>query len=316
MSNENENTPKENTSGNASENSVENTEKNKVVFHETKEKQEVQDDNKDISDDEKTDEKTNGKGFIEGDPLRSDDDDDDDDDPNDPNFVLLDDDGDADEEEEDDSDGGGSEKEPKKPLGDILDDDGIPDFKVILRDFGMTGLDLLEEVLCNMNMAIGGGHKADYAINTKVKKAFFDSSLQLMRQKEVAPPTPMQLFLLALGAMVLPGLGKAVFRRFTRPAPVLAAQKQPNAHTEQAMPQQEYAKPPETYTDTPEFMQHRTKFMVFGETGCYQYRWFEEKNKFEYVKQALADEKPSEKIQKLIDEGKDNTEIKKILYGV
>ena len=176
------------------------------------------------------------------------------------------------------------------------------EYKKKLEGWGRTGLDYVDDMKATICVAIGGGHVSEYAADNGIKDAFFEATLELAKHKEFKAPTPTQAFIVALLAMIIPSLGLAGFRKFTKkvesfePPQKQAASDLPQAKTD--------------YTSTKEYQAGRKKFKIFASNGAYQYD-----NKDAYVAIKYANDYPSPEIQKLLDENKSSSEIKNILYG-
>lgn len=177
-----------------------------------------------------------------------------------------------------------------------------------LRDWGITGIDFMDDLKSVMCVAIGGGQKHEYKADKKIKKAFFEATEELLKTTEIKPPTPMQVFLMALAAMTLPSLGLAGYRRFLAPKMEEVIEEVPQQnqveHTASQAPSDQVG-----YAHTKEVKEGRTRFKVFS-NGKYQHD-----EKGDYIGIEDSYETPSPEIQKLIDEGLSSAEIKATVYG-
>lgn len=177
-----------------------------------------------------------------------------------------------------------------------------------LRTWGITGIDFMDDMKAVLCVAIGGGHKHEYKADKHIKKTFFEATEELLKTTEIKPPTPMQVFLMALAAMTLPSLGLAGYRKFLAPKMEEVKDEIPQSNPSDSAAQQA---PSDKvgYAHTKEVKEGRTRFSVFA-NGMYQYD--SSKN---YIGVDDAYETPSPEIQKLIDEGRTSAQIKETVYG-
>lgn len=175
------------------------------------------------------------------------------------------------------------------------------EYKELLNKWAINGINFLDDLKVQVCIALGGGYASDYAAKDPIKEMFLESTRLLLKEKSVAAPTPMQAFLAALAAMTLPSIVMVSFRRYTQTHTTsrLRAKAEPSD-----IPQAQT-----DYTNTIEYQEGRTKFKVHR-SGAYQYDL-----DGEYVSADISDAYPSPEIQKLLDEGKKSSEIKKIIYG-
>ncbi|WP_052596074.1 hypothetical protein [Aureispira sp. CCB-QB1] len=189
--------------------------------------------------------------------------------------------------------------EPEEPEEPEVSDE----FRLWLSKMAVDGINYLDEIKAQICVAFGGGYASDYATNSFVKKSLITSAKELANQKDLKPPSPMQVFLMSLAAMTAPPILLVLFRRHIKPAPQ-------NVNREKA----EADDIPEAvtdYTNTAEYQEGRKQFKVHP-SGAYMYGLG---GRNDYKSAGVADCYPSPEVQKLINEGKTSSEIKKIIYG-
>lgn len=189
--------------------------------------------------------------------------------------------------------------EPEEPEEPEVSDE----FRLWLSKMAVDGINYLDEIKTQICVALGGGYASDYATSSFVKKSLITSAKELANQKDLKPPSPMQVFLMSLAAMTAPPILLVLFRRNIKPAPQ-------NVNKEKV----EAGDIPEAvtdYTNTTEYKEGRDQFKVHS-NGAYMYGLG---GREDYISAGVADCFPSPEVQKLINEGKTSKEIKKIIYG-
>lgn len=176
------------------------------------------------------------------------------------------------------------------------------EYKEMLIKWSVDGINFLDEMKTQICVALGGGYASDYAAKKQVKEMFLESTRELLKEKEIGPPSPMQAFLMALAAMTVPSVLLVGYRRYTKPD--LSNQPIREKVAASAAPEDQIQ-----YKDTIEYKEGRTRFKIHS-SGAYQYDL-----DGEYVSADVSDAYPSAEVQKLLDEGKTSSEIKKIIYG-
>ena len=187
--------------------------------------------------------------------------------------------------------------EPRDPEEPEVSDE----YREWMSQMAVNGINFIDELKTKVCVALGGGYASDYATSSFVKNSLVTSFKELAQQKEMAAPSPMQVFLMSLGAMTAPSILLVLFRRNIRPVAdhsnreKVEASNEPEAKTD--------------YTNTIEYQEGRKKFKVHAK-GAYMHCF-----KGEYVNANIADSYPSPEVQKLIKDGVKPSEIKKIIYG-
>jgi hypothetical protein len=189
--------------------------------------------------------------------------------------------------------------EPNEPEDPIVSDE----YRKWISKMSVDIINYVDELKTQVCVAFGGGFASDYATSSFVKNSLITSAKELASQKDMKPPSPMQMFLMSLGAMTAPPVMLILFRKYIKPAPT-------NLNREKA----EASDQPEAQTDYKniiEYEQGRDQFKVHA-SGAYMYGLG---GREDYVSATIADAYPSAEVQKLLDEGKNSAEIKKVIYG-
>lgn len=194
---------------------------------------------------------------------------------------------------------GDPDPEPIEPEEPKVSDE----YRALISKWAIDGINFIDEIKTEVCVALGGGYASDYATKPFIKKMFLDSTKELLKQKEIGPPSPLQAFLFSLAAMTAPPILMVLFRRNIKPAA--------NNPNRQKVEASEEAQAKTDYTNTVEYQEERDQFKVHA-SGAYMYGLG---GREDYVSAQVADAYPSSEVQKLIDEGKTSAEIKKIIYG-
>lgn len=174
--------------------------------------------------------------------------------------------------------------------------------------------DLFKASLCSK---ISGEHFGEYVADEEMKDILIECIKEYLATKEVTELSPFGALMAALAMWTLPPLGVALLDRFQlkkeeKKKKTSKNLNQPNTETETITEteDEEAGEAQTDYTHLKEYQEQRKSFET-NAAGKYN-----RTPKGTYLKVDLADELPSPEVQELIDEGKKDREIRKILgYG-
>ncbi|BDS12335.1 hypothetical protein [Aureispira anguillae] len=214
------------------------------------------------------------------------------------------------EEEEDVLDQSIPEGGEDKPIDELISEvtgDSVKNLETLrtLGDLVMEKLDDSKAMICS---AISGQPAANYTSDKRLNKALLNAFINYFNSTEVKAPTPMGTLLIALALWGMPTLGAAYFHRLQ--AKRLQKRKAAGEEIEEEVVEAETQSDSEDYSQLKEYKENRRTFSVHKETGCYN-----RTPKGQFCRTSVADEKPSPAIQKMLDQGYDNTKIRELLYG-
>lgn len=175
--------------------------------------------------------------------------------------------------------------------------------------------DVFKAKLCSK---ISGLHLAEYVADDETKELLLECIKEYLATKEVEELTPFGALMLALSMWTLPPLGVALLDRFQlkkedRPSFKRKTSTKLNKPSNEATEEEDEEAEGEAITDYSHLkeVQEQRKIFKTHSNGNYQ----RTKNGT-YISVDLADEAPSPEVQELIDQGKKDREIRKILgYG-
>jgi hypothetical protein len=185
-----------------------------------------------------------------------------------------------------------------------------------LERLGAKFLDKADFFKASLCSKISGEHLAEYVADDEMKQILIECIKEYLATKEVTEFSPLGALMAALAMWTLPPLGVALLDKYQLQKEEKAATKQRTsknlnqAPTETESTEDEKGEAQTDYTHLKEFQEQRKRFET-NAGGKYN-----STRKGEYLSVSLANEKPSPEVQTLIDEGKKDREIRKILgYG-
>lgn len=197
-----------------------------------------------------------------------------------------------------------------------------------LSDLGAIAFDAVDMWRAQLCGAIANQDPAYYSSDQKAKTAVIEAIKEYFASKEVSTPSPFWTMIIAIGIWGLPPLGIAFWHSRNRwqqqkqsdnsdvvveYIPKMEVVKRPTQETVNIIveePVQEEPKQENIYKNTKEYKDGRKAFSIHKTKGCY--------NRLPdgtFCQIDLAKDYPSPEIQKLIDEGLSNQEIRDIIYA-
>lgn len=174
--------------------------------------------------------------------------------------------------------------------------------------------DLFKASLCSK---ISGEHLGEYVADEEMKDILIECIKEYLATKEVTELSPFGALMAALAMWTLPPLGVALLDRFQLKKEEKKKKTSKNlnkATTEtETIAETEDEEVGEAQSDYTHLKEYQEQRKVFETNAAGKYN---RTAKGTYLKVDLADEQPSPEVQELIDEGKKDREIRKILgYG-
>ncbi len=167
-----------------------------------------------------------------------------------------------------------------------------------LAGIALEGLDALKAGYCSK---ISGEQAALFSADKKQLNAVIEAGKEYLNTLELKAPTPAGTLLLAIGMWLGGSVGTAFAFKYE-----LIPSIDPIYKQETAEPLQKN----KSYEHLREVQQERRSFEVFKDKGTYR-----KTPKGVFQKKAVANEIPSPEIQDMIDDGKSNEDIRRVLYG-
>ncbi|WMX12412.1 hypothetical protein [Aureispira sp. CCB-E] len=193
-----------------------------------------------------------------------------------------------------------------------------------LERLGAKFLDKADLLKANLCSKISGEHLGEYVADEEMKEILLECIKEYLATKEVTELSPFGALMAALAMWSLPPLGVALLDRFQlkkeEQKKLKAAEKKKAASKENEPMTETNATEIEAeevegeqQTDYTHLKEYQEQRKVFETNAAGKYN---RTAKGTYLKVDLADELPSPEVQELLDQGKKDREIRKILgYG-
>ncbi len=193
-----------------------------------------------------------------------------------------------------------------------------------LERLGAKFLDKADLLKANLCSKISGEHLGEYVADEEMKEILLECIKEYLATKEVTELSPFGALMAALAMWSLPPLGVALLDRFQlkkeEQKKLKAAEKKKAASKENEPTTETNATEIEAeevegeqQTDYTHLKEYQEQRKVFETNAAGKYN---RTAKGTYLKVDLADELPSPEVQELLDQGKKDREIRKILgYG-